>query len=133
MNNHQAPIENTLLRVFDRLGAKRWLYMSVLCSVSECIHRNLPEEAHVPVTLLKTWINLINLNQARPILQNSRDTILLICMWNWAFMAYKSAPLKWGAIIVLSRFTVFSKSLEAEIETDFQLIEQPYKELHSSP
>ncbi len=27
--------------------------MSVLCSVSERIHRNLPEEAHVPVTLLK--------------------------------------------------------------------------------
>ncbi len=33
--------------VFERLGTKRWLYMSVLCSVSERIHRNLPEEAHV--------------------------------------------------------------------------------------
>ncbi len=36
----------------------------VLCSVSERIHSNLPEEAHVLVTLLKTKIHLINLNKS---------------------------------------------------------------------
>ncbi len=36
--------------------------MSVLCSVSERIHSNLPEEAHV--TLLTTTIHLINLNKS---------------------------------------------------------------------
>ncbi len=47
MNNHWAPHFDTFLCVFDRLGAKRSLYMSVLCSVSERIHSHLPEEAHV--------------------------------------------------------------------------------------
>ncbi len=58
--------------------------MSMLCSVSERIHSNLPEEAHVLCQAFKN--NLINLNQARPILLNSHYMILLICMWNWAFM-----------------------------------------------
>ncbi len=47
INNHWAPHFDTFLHVFDRLAAKRWLYMFVLCSVSERLRSNLPEEAHV--------------------------------------------------------------------------------------
>ncbi len=105
--------------------------MSVLCSVSECIHCNLPEEAHVPVTLLKTWINLINLNQAhlaKLSWHDFTDLHVKLC-----FYGEQKRTAEMGRNNRFISITVFSKSLEAEIETDFQLIEQPYKELHSSP
>ncbi len=44
---HFACHQNHCVCKQPYLTAKRWLYMSVLCSVSERIHRNLPEEAQV--------------------------------------------------------------------------------------
>ncbi len=68
------------------------------------------------------------MNQACPILQMGRYIIWLICKWNWAFLEERKST---GGIgrnnsLLLYSITVFSKSLEAEIETEFRLIAQPY-------
>ncbi len=84
----------------------------MFCSVSKRIHRNPPEEQRkFFFALLKTWIHLINLTRARPILQKSRYRILLICMWNLAFIEEQKRTARkgaeWCAIIFIS-IIVFS-------------------------
>ncbi len=116
----------TLLRVFDRLGTKRWLYMSVLCSVSERIHSYLPEEAQV---LFHAFKNMNKSNQ----LESSTSHFSKLSWHDWTDLLVKlwrnkSAPLERGGMGRNNRFisiTVFLLSLEAEIkiETEFRLIE----------
>ncbi len=72
------------------------------------------------------------MNQACPILQMGRYIIWLICKWNWAFLEERKSTGVIGRNNSFISITVFSKSLEAEIETEFRLIAQPYSSVELS-